>query len=106
MKYQHLFGPVLSRRLGLSLGVDLVPYKVCSYDCVYCEAGSTNNLTNVRSEYVNTEDILTELDHYLPSQPKLDYITFSGAGEPTLHKDIAKIAKHIKEKYPQYPLAL
>lgn len=106
MKYEHLFGPVLSRRLGLSLGIDLIPYKVCSFDCVYCEAGRTTNLTSIRNEYIKTNDILNEVDVYLSNKPTLDYITFSGAGEPTLHKDIAKITKYIKDKYPQYSLAL
>ena len=106
MKYKHLFGPVPSRRLGISLGVDLVPHKVCSLNCVYCEVGRTTNLTIERDEYIPLNDILTELKSYLDDSPELDYITFSGAGEPLLHNGIGKVVTFIKEKYPQYKLAL
>ena len=106
MKYQHLFGPVPSRRLGISLGVDLVPHKVCSLNCVYCEVGRTTNLTIEREEYIPLNDILTELKSYLDNKPELDYITFSGAGEPLLHNAIGKVITFIKEIYPQYKLAL
>jgi len=106
MKYKHLFGPVPSRRLGISLGVDLVPHKVCSLNCVYCEVGRTTNLTIERKEYIPLIDILTELGNYLNEKPDLDYITFSGAGEPLLHNGIGKVISFIKENYPQYKLAL
>lgn len=106
MKYKHLFGPVPSRRLGISLGVDLVPHKVCSLNCVYCEVGRTTNLTIEREEYIPLNDILTELKSYLDNKPELDYITFSGAGEPLLHSGIGKVITFIKENYPQYKLAL
>jgi len=106
MTYKHLFGPIISRRLGLSLGVDLVPYKVCSLDCVYCEVGSTTKLTIQRDNYINTEDILSELKRFLDRQPKIDFITFSGAGEPTLNINIEKIIYEIKRLWPQYRLAL
>ena len=106
MKYKHLFGPVPSRRLGISLGVDLVPHKVCSLNCIYCEVGRTTNLTIERKEYIPLNDILTELKDYLNNKPELDYITFSGAGEPLLHNGIGKIITFIKEYYPQYKLAL
>ena len=91
MKYKHLFGPVPSRRLGISLGVDLVPHKVCSLNCVYCEVGRTTNLTIDRKEYIPLHDILDELKYYLDQGPRLDYITFSGAGEPLLHDGIGKV---------------
>ena len=55
----HIFGPVNSRRLGRSLGIDLLPRKICNYDCIYCEVGATTNLTCERKEYVPTEDIIT-----------------------------------------------
>lgn len=106
MKYKHLFGPVPSRRLGISLGVDLVPHKVCSLNCIYCEVGATTNQTLERREYVPIKGILTELDHFLADNPELHYITFSGAGEPTLHSGIAEIISYIKERFPQYKLAL
>ena len=106
MKYRHLFGPVPSRRLGISLGVDLVPLKVCSLNCVYCEVGRTTNLTIERKEYIPLNDILTELKSYLDNDPELDYITFSGAGEPLIHNGIGKIITFIQENYPQFKLAL
>ncbi len=103
---KHLFGPVSSRRLGISLGVDLVPAKTCSMDCVYCEAGHTTCLTMERREYYPTDKIIGELEEFLSRKPKLDYITFSGAGEPTLHSGIGVIVEFIKGKYPQYRLCL
>ena len=106
MNYKHLFGPVPSRRLGISLGVDLVPHKVCSLDCIYCEVGKTTNCTIERKEYVPINEVLNELDDYLKQKPNLDFITFSGAGEPTLNSGIGKVISFIKEKYPQYKLAL
>ena len=106
MSYRHLFGPVPSRRLGVSLGIDLVPHKTCTLDCVYCECGTTTNLTIERKEYVPVSEVIDELDDFLSRGPKLDYLTFSGSGEPTLNSGIGKIAIFIKEKYPQYKLAL
>ena len=104
MKY--LFGPVNSRRLGISLGVDLVPHKTCSLNCVYCECGDTTTLTSAIAEYVPTGDVIAELDGYLSGSPRLDVVTFSGSGEPTLHAGIGKILRHLKERYPQYKVAV
>lgn len=106
MTYKHLFGPVPSRRLGLSLGVDLVPHKTCSLDCVYCETGATTAHTTTRAEYVSTEAVLAELNHYLADSPQLDTLTFSGAGEPTLHSGLGRIIEYVKQRWPQYRLAL
>jgi wyosine [tRNA(Phe)-imidazoG37] synthetase (radical SAM superfamily) len=106
MKYKYLFGPVPSRRLGVSLGVDLVPHKVCNLDCVYCEIGHTTKLTNDRMNYIPSEKVTEELDHYIANNPELDYVTFSGAGEPTLNQGIGKIVKHLKTNYPDYNIAL
>ncbi|MGC9361302.1 MAG: radical SAM protein, partial [Candidatus Syntrophosphaera sp.] len=106
MNYKHLFGPVQSRRLGYSLGVDLVPYKYCPLNCVYCEVQHTTHLTLQREEFFLLEEITSELDDFLSSQPELDYITFSGAGEPTLNSHIGDIVSFLKEKYPRYKLAL
>ncbi|MBP7735250.1 MAG: radical SAM protein [Spirochaetes bacterium] len=104
MKY--LFGPVNSRRLGISLGVDLMPYKTCSLDCVYCECGATTAVTSTRAEYVPTDEVIAELDGYLAGAPRLDVITFSGSGEPTLHSGIGRIIGHIRERYPRYKIAV
>ena len=95
--YKHLFGPVPSRRLGMSLGVDLVPHKICSLNCVYCECGQTTNLTIERKEYVPIDNVLLELEHYFKNNPEPDYITFSGAGEPTLNSRLGEVVKFIKE---------
>ena len=97
--YKYLFGPVPSRRLGISLGVDLVPYKTCSLNCLYCECGLTTNLTIERKEYVPIKVVLSELKHFLDTKPKLDYITFSGSGEPTLHSEIGKIVRFLKYRF-------
>jgi wyosine [tRNA(Phe)-imidazoG37] synthetase (radical SAM superfamily) len=105
-EYRHLFGPVLSRRLGVSLGVDLMPHKTCTLDCIYCECGKTTHLTLVRKAYVSVERVQDELASFLKGNPKLDFITFSGAGEPTLHSGIQQITRFIKHRYPQYKVAL
>ncbi len=106
MGYQYLFGPVPSRRLGVSLGIDLVPHKTCSYNCIYCECGKTTVLSTERAEFYPTDAIIREIDDYLSSRPHLDYITFSGSGEPTLHSGIGRIARHIRETFPEYRMAL
>lgn len=99
---KHLFGPVNSRRLGMSLGIDLVPYKTCTFNCVYCECGATTHLTTEIKEYVSTEEVITELDEYLKNNPLLDVITCAGSGEPTLHSGIGTIINFIKKSYPHY----
>ncbi len=104
--YKYLFGPVPSRRLGMSLGVDLVPKKVCSLNCVYCEVGPTTKLTTQRIEYIPYEKIVTELNDYFATSPPPDYITFSGYGEPTLNSAIGRIIEFIKLKQPKIPVAV
>ncbi|MBF0302366.1 MAG: radical SAM protein, partial [Desulfamplus sp.] len=84
--------------LGASLGVDLVTHKICSLDCVYCECGSTINLTLERKEYVPYKNVIEELDHYFTNRPAPDYITFSGSGEPTLNSKIGDVIDYIKTK--------
>jgi wyosine [tRNA(Phe)-imidazoG37] synthetase (radical SAM superfamily) len=104
--YKFLFGPVPSRRLGMSLGVDLVPRKICSLDCVYCEVGKTTKLTTERKEYIKYAKIIQELTHYFENNPDPDYITFSGSGEPTLNISIGKILQFIKQNKPNVPVAV
>ena len=104
--YKHLFGPVPSRRLGMSLGIDLIPKKVCSLNCVYCEVGKTTKLTLDRMEYVKFEEVITELKQFMSSNPKLDYITFSGSGEPTLNSRIGDVLNFIKKEYPNIKTAI
>lgn len=85
----HIFGPVPSKRLGRSLGVDLVPFKTCTYDCIYCQLGRTTNKTTSRREWFPLEEILAELRKKLACKP--DYITLSGSGEPTLYSRLDEL---------------
>lgn len=92
----HLFGPVPSRRLGLSLGVDLVAPKTCTFDCLYCEVGRTTHLTRKRLPY-RVAEIIRELADYLAAPPApLDYVTMAGSGEPTLNAGIGEIIAAVK----------
>ena len=104
--YKYLFGPVPSRRLGMSLGVDLVPRKICSLDCVYCEVGKTTKLTLERKEYILYDKVTDELTHYFENNPDPDYITFSGSGEPTLNLRIGDVLNFIKQNKPKIPIAV
>lgn len=104
--YKYLFGPVPSRRLGMSLGVDLVPRKVCSLNCVYCEVGETTKLTTQRKNYIPVSKITAELNHYFSNNPTPNYITFSGYGEPTLNAGLGEIVLYLKEKHPAIPVAV
>jgi len=96
-RYQYLYGPVPSRRLGRSLGIDLVPRKICTYDCIYCQIGSTPEKTLVRREYVPVQQILDELERFLEEEASsIDYLSLSGSGEPTLHSQIGLIIERVK----------
>ena len=90
----HIFGPVPSRRLGRSLGVDLVPFKTCTYDCIYCQLGRTTNKTVERCEWVPLDDVLAEVKDQLSTRP--DYITLSGSGEPTLYVRLGELIDGIR----------
>ncbi len=93
----HLFGPVPSRRLGRSLGLDITSYKTCTFDCVYCQLGRTTNKTVQRREYIAKDSILRELRDFLAEGgADTDYITFAGSGEPTLHSGIGEMINAIK----------
>ncbi len=99
MKY--LFGPVNSRRLGLSLGIDLLTTKTCNFDCIYCEIGGTAIHTCERKEYTPTAEILAEIDELLAQDnlaKPIDVFTITAMGEPTLHTGLGEIIRHIKEK--------
>jgi len=106
MQYHYLFGPVPSRRLGISLGVDLVPMKTCTLNCIYCECGKTSHLTLERKEYVSFEAVKKELTHYLAHHARPDYITFSGSGEPTLNSRIGDVIRFLKDRVPDIPVAV
>ena len=94
---RYVYGPVPSRRLGRSLGVDLVPFKTCTYDCIYCQLGQTTNKTIERKEYVKVEDIASELERKLTTGPAPDYISLAGSGEPTLNSGIGDLIGRIRE---------
>lgn len=93
----YIYGPVPSRRLGFSLGVDLVPYKTCSFNCIYCQLGKTTNKTTERKEYIPKDTILSQLDEILKTKQAIDYITFSGSGEPTLNLSIGELIREAKK---------
>ena len=93
---KYLYGPVPSRRLGRSLGVDIVPFKVCTLDCIYCQLGRTTEKTVERKPYVSAELIEAEIRDLLKSGLQADYITIAGAGEPTLNSQLGEIIRRLK----------
>jgi len=99
----HVFGPVPSRRLGRSLGVDLVPFKTCSYDCIYCQLGRTTNKTIERREWTPIGAVLDEVKENIASKP--DYITLSGSGEPTLCTHLGELIEGIRS-FTNIPVAV
>jgi len=102
---KYLYGPVPSRRLGLSLGVDIVPFKVCTLDCVYCQLGGTTEKTLERKDYVPVEAVLAELKERLNEGLQADFITISGSGEPTLNSRLGELIDGIK-KITDIPVAV
>lgn len=98
LRYKYLFGPVHSRRMGLSLGIDLVPAKTCSFNCPFCQAGVTTCLTIRRRAYVPVRKVIAEFDAWLRQGGRADFITLAGAGEPTLHTGFGDILKTIHER--------
>ncbi len=96
MKY--IYGPVPSRRLGLSLGINIVPYKTCSYNCIYCEVGKTTRLAVKRKSFFSPDEIIQEFCDYINKVGKLNYVTLSGSGEPTLNKDIGVLINRVKDE--------
>jgi wyosine [tRNA(Phe)-imidazoG37] synthetase (radical SAM superfamily) len=79
---RYLFGPVHSRRLGFSLGIDVVPAKTCTFNCIFCQLGRTTHQTIERKEYVPAAEVMAELENYLANGGHVEYLTFSGSGEP------------------------
>jgi wyosine [tRNA(Phe)-imidazoG37] synthetase (radical SAM superfamily) len=96
MAFRYVFGPVASRRLGRSLGVDVVPFKTCTYDCIYCQLGPTTRRTVERGDYVPLEGVLEELRRTLAAGVAADYITIAGSGEPTLYSGLKRLITGIK----------
>ena len=105
MDYRFIFGPVPSRRLGLSLGIDVIPKKTCTFDCIYCEVGRTTNKTVERSSFFDPQAIVEEMKRFSKERKNVDFVTFSGSGEPTLCKNIGYLARRAKEIFKK-PLAL
>lgn len=101
----HVYGPVPSRRLGFSLGVDILPRKTCTLDCIYCQLGGTPRTTARRGRYFPPERIVAQVKEAVESGKRIDYITFSGSGEPTLNADLGKIIRDIK-KTTDIPIAV
>lgn len=96
-KWNYVFGPVPSRRLGLSIGVDVIPKKVCTLDCVYCEVGATDKRALRRREYFPADSIISEIEDALKGRTGLEYITFSGSGEPTLNSKLGEIIRAVRQ---------
>lgn len=95
--FPHLYGPVPSRRLGYSLGVDLLPFKTCSLSCLYCQLGRTKKTTTRRRRFFPEDQVLEEIKEFLQTGSRVDFITFSGSGEPTLSQSIGRLIRKIKK---------
>ncbi len=95
---KHVFGPVPSRRLGFSLGVDIIPHKYCPFDCIYCQIGKTTNIETTRKSFVDPYKVIDEISSKIQITERIDYITFSGSGEPTLNSDLGIMIREIKKK--------
>ncbi len=102
---KYFYGPVPSRRLGLSYGVDIVPLKFCTLDCIYCQLGKTNKTTTERRNFGPIEPILAELQAIVSEGQKSDFITIAGSGEPTLNLQLGKLIEGIK-KISDIPVAI
>ena len=103
--FSSIYGPVPSRRLGFSLGIDIIPLKTCSFNCIYCQLGRTPQNTIKRKEYISSSATLSQIEKALNSGQRIDYITFSGSGEPTLNSKIGKLIRDIK-KMTSIPVAV
>lgn len=102
----QIFGPVPSRRLGFSLGIDTIPFKTCTLDCIYCQLGKTTNKTLERKEYICADLIVDEIKKIIKDkEQRIDYITFSGSGEPTLNSKIGYMIEKVK-KITSIPVAI
>lgn len=95
---KYVYGPVASRRLGFSLGVDIIPFKTCTLDCTYCQLGSTGKTRLRRGSWFPPEDILAQVKAAVAAEPRIDFVTFSGSGEPTLSRDIGRLIRDIKRE--------
>lgn len=104
-KFRYIYGPVPSRRLGISLGISPIPKKTCNYSCIYCQLGRTDKMTNTRESFFPPQDIISELEDYLSSGQHFDAVTIVGEGEPTLYLDLGILLREIKKRV-NVPLAV
>jgi wyosine [tRNA(Phe)-imidazoG37] synthetase (radical SAM superfamily) len=104
-KRKYLYGPVPSRRLGLSCGIDIVPLKICTLDCIYCQLGKTAQTRTERKVYLPVKPVLAELQEALSEGLEADYITLAGSGEPTLNSQLGELIDGIK-KLTNIPIAI
>jgi wyosine [tRNA(Phe)-imidazoG37] synthetase (radical SAM superfamily) len=105
-QYKTLFGPVPSRRLGLSLGIDFFSKKICSLACVYCEVGPTVQLTAKPDNFIPADTILSELEDFFSKGLNTDYLTICGSGEPTLSSELGYLISELKKRYPEKKVAV
>lgn len=104
-KTKYIYGPVPSRRLGISLGVSPIPKKTCNYSCIYCQLGRTKPMTNSRKMFFSVEEIIHEFDDLIQNNIYFDVVTIVGEGEPTLYLGLGKIIAEIKKRVKQ-PVAV
>ena len=109
--FRYVFGPVMSGRLGRSLGLDLLGRRVCSMNCVYCESGPLQTLTLTRKPYVPADELLAELAAWearrlARGEPRPDVVTLGGLGEPTLNSDLPAIIAGVRKILPGVPVAV
>jgi len=102
----NVYGPVPSRRFGLSLGVDLVPHKTCPYDCIYCQLGATDALTVDTADFYDVDTILADVEEALADEPSPDVITLAGSGEPTLYRSLDRLVDGLHRLAPEVPVLL
>src|SRR6056297_1787579 len=104
-KYKFLYGPVPSRRLGLSLGISPIPKKTCNYSCIYCQLGRTSHMTNTPTLFFEVDDIIDELKIFIKKDISFDVVTIVGEGEPTLYAGLKSLIMKIKALVDQ-PVAV
>lgn len=95
---KFVYGPVPSRRLGISLGISPIPKKTCNYSCIYCQLGRTDNMTNTRQMFFSVKEIIEEFDIYLKRNTEFDVVTIVGEGEPTLYLGLGKLICEVKKR--------
>lgn len=103
---KFIYGPVPSRRLGLSIGISPLPGKSCNFSCVYCQLGRTEKFTPIRKNFYKCDDIVAEFKEYIDSiDSEFDVVTIVGEGEPTLYSDLKNLILSVK-KFTKKPVCL